>query len=248
MKTINLFASVALALILSLTGCKPSASITALAAENKPLAPEFSPKSGIYLPDKTRESLGLKLVEVAEQKIVGTIPISLRVYRTNSNSILTSTTIAPEQALLFPVGETIHANLRDNKTAPGKVQRVSAELQHVTGSMELLVAFDLSPEGIAIGDFIEATTKRDSGKNVVTIPRRALLESSEGQFAYTVNGDRFVRTAVKTGASNDEFIEITDGLYTGDQVVEQPVLSLWLTELASVKGGQACCLTPPKGK
>ena len=51
-----------------------------------------------------------------------------------------------------------------------------------------------------------------------------------------------------TGTMLQEFVEITDGLYAGDQVVAQPVMSLWLTELASVKGGQACCVAPPKGK
>jgi hypothetical protein len=25
-------------------------------------------------------------------------------------------------------------------------------------------------------------------------------------------------------------------------------MSLWLTELAAIKGGQACCAEPPKGK
>jgi hypothetical protein len=39
-----------------------------------------------------------------------------------------------------------------------------------------------------------------------------------------------------------------DGLYVGDQVVLQPVMSLWMTELAAVKGGQACCVEPPKGR
>ena len=34
----------------------------------------------------------------------------------------------------------------------------------------------------------------------------------------------------------------------GDQVVLQPVMSLWLTELAAVKGGQACCVMPAEGK
>jgi hypothetical protein len=43
-------------------------------------------------------------------------------------------------------------------------------------------------------------------------------------------------------------VEIKDGLYAGDQVVLQPVMSLWLTELAAVKGGQACCVVPAKGK
>jgi multidrug efflux pump subunit AcrA (membrane-fusion protein) len=88
----------------------------------------------------------------------------------------------------------------------------------------------------------------DSGAFVVTIPRAALLGCSEGHFVYTVSGEHLVRTGVKVGASNAEFVEIADGLYAGDRVVLQPVMSLWMTELAAVKGGQACCIEPPKGK
>ena len=74
-----------------------------------------------------------------------------------------------------------------------------------------------------------------------------MLQCSEGQFVYTVSGEHLVRTAVQVGAVNSERVEITDGLYAGDQVAAQPVLQLWLTELAAVKGGQACCIVPPKG-
>jgi multidrug efflux pump subunit AcrA (membrane-fusion protein) len=82
----------------------------------------------------------------------------------------------------------------------------------------------------------------------VTIPRAALLGCSEGHFVYTVSGEHLVRAAVKVGASTEEWVEIKDGLYAGDQVALQPVMSLWMTELAAIKGGQACCIEPPKGK
>jgi hypothetical protein len=88
----------------------------------------------------------------------------------------------------------------------------------------------------------------ESKAEVVTIPSAAVLGCSEGQFVYAVSGEHLVRTAVKVGASNSDLIEITEGLYAGDQVVLEPVLSLWMTELAAVKGGQACCIEPPKGK
>jgi hypothetical protein len=74
------------------------------------------------------------------------------------------------------------------------------------------------------------------------------LECSDGYSAYTVSGYHLMRTPIKVGAFNADSVEITDGLYAGDQVVLQPVMSLWLTELAAIKGGQACCPAPPKGK
>jgi multidrug efflux pump subunit AcrA (membrane-fusion protein) len=101
---------------------------------------------------------------------------------------------------------------------------------------------------LAVGTFVQVTATMPSEGPVMAIPQTALLVCSERHFVYTVNGEHLVRTAVKVGASDAEFVEITDGLYAGDEVVWQPVLSLWMTELAAVKGGQACCLELPKGK
>ena len=66
--------------------------------------------------------------------------------------------------------------------------------------------------------------------------------------ALPICGTYLVRAPVKVGARNGDLVEIKDGLYAGDQVVLQPVMSLWMTELAAVKGGQACCVMPAKGK
>jgi hypothetical protein len=45
---------------------------------------------------------------------------------------------------------------------------------------------------------------------------------------------------VKLGAINHEWAEVTDGLYAGDQIVVSPVMTLWLAELQSLRGGKAC--------
>ena len=79
------------------------------------------------------------------------------------------------------------------------------------------------------------STEREEA--VAAIPQSALLRTTEGSFVYAVNGDAYFRTAVKTGAEVDGWIEITDGLLAGDQVVTRPVETLWLIELRATKGG-----------
>ncbi len=242
----TLTALLTLALVIGSTGCRRA---TEAAAPTDELAvPSFNAKSGLFLPEATRRALNLKLVEITEQKIETTIPLSLCVYETNVENILATGPMPPDQSPQFPPGRIIAAKLADGTSLTGVVRAVRNELQSPTGHLELLGEFPGTAHGLVSGDFISATARISSDGRVITIPRPALLENSEGQFAYTVSGEHFVRTAVKTGVSNEEFVEITDGLYAGDQVVAQPVLSLWLTELAAVKGGQACCVTPPKGK
>ena len=71
----------------------------------------------------------------------------------------------------------------------------------------------------------------------MSVPRSALLRTVEGWFVYTKSGDRLIRAAVKVGVMNDEFAEITDGLYAGDIVALKPVMKLWLAELQAIRGG-----------
>ena len=47
---------------------------------------------------------------------------------------------------------------------------------------------------------------------VLAIPTSALLRTSEGTFVYAINGDTYLRTAVKVGSEADNWVEITDGL------------------------------------
>lgn len=35
-------------------------------------------------------------------------------------------------------------------------------------------------------------------------------------------------------------LQVTDGLYAGDQIVVQPVMTLWMAELQSLRGGKVC--------
>ena len=66
------------------------------------------------------------------------------------------------------------------------------------------------------------------------------LRTVEGAFVFAGNGSVYTRTAVQIGAEAGGFVEITDGLLAGDQVVTNGVAALWLVELRSTKGGAGC--------
>jgi len=76
-----LFLSVlSLAGVVFLAGCS-SRSTRAVEDSESATAPQFSAKKGLFLSDKTRQSLGLKLVEVEERKLTSTLEVELRIYR-----------------------------------------------------------------------------------------------------------------------------------------------------------------------
>ena len=247
----NNFVSLILAASLAggvLSACKPKTTASASDGEGVGLGPQYSAKSGLLVPDNTRQSLGVKIVEVTEQKVAATLDVQLRVYQTGKESILASAMITPEEAKALKPGQTVRAR-SNGASLTGSVTGVNDQLLKATGMAEVLVELGNSSGAPELDAFLPASIDLDSAATVVTIPRAALLECSDGYSVYTVSGEHLVRAPVKVGAISGDLVEIKDGLYAGDQVVLQPVMSLWMTELAAVKGGQACCVMPAgKGK
>lgn len=233
--------------VLTLAGCQPKSDGSAASEETVEIGPQYSAKNGLLVPDETRQSLGLKIVEVTEQKVPATLDVQLRVYQEGEESILASATVTPEEAKQLKRGQAVQARANDANLT-GSVTAVDDRLLKATGMAEVQVELARTNGAASVGAFIPARVELDSAAAVVAIPQAALLECSDGHSVYTVSGEHLVRTSVKVGARAGELVEIKDGLFAGDQVVLQPVMSLWMTELAAVKGGQACCVAPAKGK
>jgi len=240
--------SFTLLLVMVLAGCGSKSTDSAKAEGAAVFGPQHSVKNGLLVPEDTRQSLGLSIVEVTEQKVSAKFELQLRVYEVGKSSTLASGMVSPEKAKVLKTGQALEVRIREGKNASAKVARVSDQLQKATGAMELLVEIPQAAEEFRVGAFVQASVTLNSGESVVTIPRGALLQCSDGYSVYTVSGEHLVRTPVKIGNASGDLVEVKDGLYEGDKVVLQPVMSLWMTELAAVKGGQACCVEPPKGK
>jgi hypothetical protein len=233
---------------LALAGCEPKSGESASGEKSVEIGPKYSAKNGLHVPEDTRRSLGLKTVEVTDQKVPATLDVQLRVYHEGKESILASATVTPEEAKALKRGQSVHAGA-NGANLSGSVTSVDDRLQKATGMAEVLVELARTNGAAGVGAFLSASVALESEAAVVSIPRAALLECSDGHSVYTVSGESFVRTPVQIGAMSGDLVEIKDGLYAGDQVVLQPVMSLWMTELAAVKGGQACCVMPAgKGK
>ena len=234
------------AIALLVAGCGKQSSVATKAEEPVAIGPQYSAKKGLLVPTETRESLGLRMVDVGEQKIPATIDVQLRVYQNSGSRTFGSAMLSAEKAALLTNGHAVQVRMEPGLTVTGAVVSVNAAMQKVTGATELLVEIPNAKEQLAVGSFLPARVTLESSETVATIPRTALLQCSDGYSVYTLSGDHLVRTPIKVGARTDEFVEVKDGLYAGDKVVLQPVMSLWLTELAFVKGGQACCVEPKK--
>jgi hypothetical protein len=241
MKQIILAAALA-----SLAACSPDSANHADSHERPPEnGAQYKDREGVALTDTMKKSIGLQVTDVEEAKVTPefTVPLhvigagsSIQPIASTNTSRSASGWLTALQAAQAQPGVRVVLKTSD-RLVQGVVRSVEKSAYHVAGEFEVVVEPE---EALEVGSRILATFRGEARDSAVAIPRVSLLKTAEGSFVYAVNGERFVRTPVKVGAENSERVEITDGLYSGDQIVSNGVMPLWLAELQVLRGGKAC--------
>lgn len=219
-------------------------------AGEKQVGISFSEKHGLRVSPETAKFIGLEVAEVEERKVASEFRFTARVYRAASEARFASTVpmaattalasglVSPSEAALLNEGQSISVAVDGSTTLAARITAVERSPERSDVEVLLSVADDQGR--LSSGAFVAATVPLGGKKTVVSVPRSALLRTMEGDFAYTVSGEAFVRAPLKLGAVNGEFAEVTDGLYAGDQIVVKPAMTLWLAEIQALRGGKAC--------
>lgn len=212
--------------------------VDAAATTKHEAAPEngaqFKKGEGLSLTDTMKKAIALQIADVGEEKVGSSITVNLSAMKPNE----ASGWLSPQQAEQVKPGIEVELQPEGNGHAlKGTVQRVEQMPFGTLCDYEITIT---TAQTLNIGTRLKGTLHAPPGDAVAAIPRSALLKTAEGNFVYAVNDSFYVRTPVKTGAMNDALVEITDGLYSGDQIVTTPVMSLWMAELQVLRGGKAC--------
>lgn len=179
---------------------------------------------GLTLNPDILKALDLKTAEVEERSLVEEMKLLAQVFA-KTPQILASASVPDADA----------AKLEKQKFTGAKLVRIDRAGATATRRMDAVFALDRQPPP-AVGEFVELVLASEP-RPALAVPGSAILEAAIGTFVYVVNGEFYLRTAVKTGARSAGFVEITDGLYAGDVVVTTPVDQLRLAELRLTKGG-----------
>lgn len=194
-----------------------------------------------------RKSLGIQILDVAEQRITPRLEIPLHVVRgvddvrpvsNCSAGVEASGWITSKQAEAMQPGLTGQLVLPDGGSVPIVIQQLKKTADFALGDFEIVVSTEAPLE---TGTKVMAVFEKPATGEVVAVPKSAVMRTAEGEFVYVVNEDYFKRTPVKTGVRNDEAVEVTDGLYAGDQIVSTQIIPIWMTELQTLRAGQSCC-------
>ncbi len=101
----------------------------------------------------------------------------------------------------------------------GKVVRISPIVDDATGTVKVTV--NLSPSGKSFkpGAFVRVDIETDTRLEALLIPKRALLEEDGQDFVFVVQGTTADRRKIKLGYSDDQDVEVRNGVSSGDRVV-----------------------------
>lgn len=201
---------------------------------------KFKAGKGLLLPEETQKAIGLEVVEVGEEKFAPQISGQAEVYRAGDASApaLALARVKPAAAHQLRVGQSVKVQpLANGESVTGKVVRLDSQTENFLGQTEVLMEIADTNARYPVGSRLAVTFDFGEAKSVAAVPRSAVLTAAEGPFVYVLNGQHFLRTLIKTGGQNKDWIEVTDGLFAGDKIVTRPVETLWMTELRAVKGG-----------
>lgn len=225
-----LFAILLIPIAAALTSCgKTQASPSSAEAPAPENGAHFKEGKGVALTELMKKSIGLATAEVSEEKLAASFTISVQAPQHGTEA---SGWLSAAQAKRVKTGMEC-----DLGTAKGTVLRIEKAAYAALGDFEVTVQ---TAAPIEAGTTIAAVFHFPPGDPVTAIPKSALLTTAEGTFVYAKNDEFYLRTPVKIGAASGEHFEITDGLYTGDEIVTAPVMSLWLAELQVLRGGKSC--------
>ncbi|MFA6915414.1 MAG: efflux RND transporter periplasmic adaptor subunit [Parachlamydiales bacterium] len=83
---------------------------------------------------------------------------------------------------------------------------------------EVKIAMSNTDEKLRPGMTARATILTDKLENTLTVPVSAVFVENKKSCCYVARQNSFVVTPIRIGAHNDQWIEITEGLQSGDQV------------------------------
>jgi len=215
--------------------------------ETEEAGASYSEGEGILLVEEAARQIGLQTAEAATRKLAMRFTANARVYKTahahspgngqqpHHDSRATAIVSAQLADFLEP-GHSVELDSGNGSPIQGRLVRLDVETSKAIGQVEAIIDMSDPEHRFEFGSFVKVTF--DGGeREVMAVPRAALLEAASGTFVFVKKGDLFLRTPVTVGAVSDGAAEIADGLQEGDVVVTQGAVDLWLIELRFTKGG-----------
>jgi membrane fusion protein, multidrug efflux system len=119
-----------------------------------------------------------------------------------------------------PLTVLAYASDDKNQLSQGKLTLIDNQIDTTTGTLRLKGTFENSDERLWPGEFVNVRLIVEMRKGAVTVPQRAIMQGSDGDYAYLVKPDNTVqRRPVDVAGMQDGLAIIAKGIAAGDKVV-----------------------------
>ncbi len=186
-----------------------------LIAEEVKEIPLFSPGNGIVLKVNRHNgdviSKGESILHVADLKtldIYGDLPVEYLPYINVGDTVTVRFIGFPHKKIFLPVSS------------------VGGEVNKKSQTVKLRLSFNNENEIFRPGLRVVLSFASGVHKNVVVIPKSALLEEEGVLSVFVAEGNRVLKRTVKTGIRSDERIEILSGIKPGEKIITENAYSL----------------------
>ena len=174
------------------------------------------------------------------------VQINTPIFTIVDNSRLEATLNAPEREIeVLKAGQAVQlaVDALPGKTFEGRIDRVSPVVDSGSGTFRVVCAFDGGGE-LQPGMFGRIRINYDQRADALAIPRIALLDDGNAPAVFTVRAGKAVRTELKLGYIDGEWVEVRDGLREGDPVVVAGKAALREGSAVQVIGAGAAAAKP----
>jgi membrane fusion protein (multidrug efflux system) len=154
-------------------------------------------------------------------KVGNLVQINTPIFTIVDTSQLEATLNVPEREIeVLKAGQAVQLSVDalPGKSFVGRIDRVAPVVDSGSGTFRVVCAFAGDGE-LQPGMFGRIRINYDERADALAIPRTALLDDGSAPAVFTVRGGKAVRTDVKLGYVDGEWVEVRAGLRTGDEVV-----------------------------
>ncbi|MBF0583111.1 MAG: efflux RND transporter periplasmic adaptor subunit [Magnetococcales bacterium] len=195
---------------------------------------------------KTKEVQSLVSIYAPQQGIVSRLSIreGMRVKPemdimtlANLQSVWLQTAVSERQADWVVLGSRAEARIPSlpGEVWEGKVDFIYPTLDPKTRTLQVRLQFDTPDKRIKPNMYAKVVIYAPPRKNMLTIPREAVIRSGRGERVVLALGEgRFKSRAVRTGLESGGLLELLGGLDEGDKVVTSA--QFLIDSQASLKG------------
>jgi HlyD family secretion protein len=148
----------------------------------------------------------------------------------NLNDLYIRTDLVAEDADRVSLEDPVTILRRDSDYIDenGSVRKIHLKAQEILSDLGIVqkrVTVEIAlgkKEGLRLGGDVDVEITVDRKEQVLRVDKRAVFQIGKQDHVYVIEGGMAVLTAIETGLSGEDFVEVSKGLKEGDPVILSP--------------------------